>query len=397
MVQGYRRGVLRHGLRRFGHRNEHLVALCKRCAYRAGRTRWAVSVFVGFSAASAALTSLISPVSAEVGAEGRGERPIVIAHRGASAYLPEHTLPAKALAHAQGADFIEQDVVLTRDGIPIVLHDVHLDSTTDVASRFSGRERGDGRFYAIDFTLAEVQQLRAHERLNRDGRPVFPERFPAGPGLSQVPTLEEEIQLIDGLNRSTGRVAGLYIELKGFAFHAENGLDLAEAVINVLRDNQWDKRSDDVYIQSFEPAALRYLHDDLKTDLPLIQLLADSDDPDQTGDIDFGRLRTVEGLREIATYANGIGPSLNQLYQGKRGEVPVLTDLVARAHKARLLVHPYTLRADQLPDGISDFDELHRVLVDSLDVDGFFTDFPDRSATFLQSQSQSLGQSQSHE
>ena len=99
-------------------------------------------------------------------ADAQPSRPIVIAHRGASGYLPEHTLAAKAVAHAQGADFIEQDVVLTRDDQPIVLHDVHLDTVTDVAQVFPGRKRGDGRYYAIDFTLEEIQRLRVTERVD---------------------------------------------------------------------------------------------------------------------------------------------------------------------------------------------------------------------------------------
>jgi glycerophosphoryl diester phosphodiesterase len=107
--------------------------------------------------------------------------PIVIAHRGASGYLPEHTLAAKAMAHAMGAHFIEQDVVLSRDGTPIVLHDIHLDSTTDVAQAFPGRARDDGRYYAIDFDIEEIRELRVHERTHLGtglGRAVYPGRFP---------------------------------------------------------------------------------------------------------------------------------------------------------------------------------------------------------------------------
>jgi len=137
-------------------------------------------------------------------------RPIVIAHRGASGYLPEHTLAAKAVAHAMGAHFIEQDVVLSRDGTAIVLHDIHLDCTTDVAQRFPGRARSDGRFYAIDFDLQEIRQLRVHERTHPlTSAAVFPERFPVQTALFQVPTLAEEIDLLAGLDRSRGRRTGL--------------------------------------------------------------------------------------------------------------------------------------------------------------------------------------------
>lgn len=308
-----------------------------------------------------------------------GDLPLIIAHRGASAYLPEHTLPAKALAHAMGADFIEQDVVLSRDGVPIVLHDIHLDSTTDVAERHPDRARADGHFYAIDFTLAEIQALRAHERRGADGRAVFPSRFPDGPGLLQVPTLAEEIAFIDGLNRSRGIEAGLYIEMKGSAFHRAEGKDLPAAVLRVLDDAGWGRRVGHVFLQSFEPDALRYLRHELKTPLPLIQLLGDNAWLED-GAVDFDALRSDAGLDAIATYADGIGPWLMQLYRGVDANGnPLLTDLVARAHARGLLVHPYTFRADQLPPGIDSFEALHRLFLRDLGVDGIFTDFPDRS------------------
>ncbi len=307
------------------------------------------------------------------------ERPIIIAHRGASAYLPEHTLPAKAMAHALKADFIEQDVVLTADGVPIVLHDIHLDSTTDVATVFPHRAREDGRFYAIDFTLAEIRQLRAHERRGADDKAVFPERFPAMKGLSGVPTLAEEIALIDGLNRSSDHRAGIYVEMKGSAFHHREGHDLPAAVMKVLSDGGWAEQRDLVFLQSFEPEALRQLKYKHKTVLPLIQLIAENA-WDDSGTVDFDAMRSDEGLSTVAEYADGIGPWLMQLYTGvdHQGE-PQLTDLASRARQRGLLVHPYTFRADQLPPGIESFEQLHRVFFQDLQVDGVFSDFPDRS------------------
>ncbi|MEM6545779.1 MAG: glycerophosphodiester phosphodiesterase [Pseudomonadota bacterium] len=310
--------------------------------------------------------------------------PIAIAHRGASGYLPEHTLPAKALAHAQGAHFIEQDVVLSKDGVPVVLHDIHLESTTNVASMFPGRSRDDGHFYAIDFSLTELKQLHAHERRNADGTAVFPNRFPLGPGLSQVPTLLEEIQLIDGLNRTRDHKAGLYIELKGFAFHKAEGQDLAATVLNVLDATGWADRSDAVYLQSFEPDALRYLRSGLGTQLPLIQLIGENDWAED-GEVDFTAMRSEEGLAAVAEYAQGIGPWVMQLYLGRESTGGYrLSDLARRAHEHGLLVHPFTLRADQLPPGLKDFQELHQVLFDRIGVDGVFTDFPDQTIAFLQ-------------
>ena len=120
---------------------------------------------------------------------------IVIAHRGASGYLPEHTLAAKALAHAMGADYIEQDVVLTKDGVAVVLHDIHLDTVTNVSTVYPGRAREDGRYYALDFTLNEVKRLTVNERIDlKTRKPVYHRRFPVGKSHFQVPTLAEEIE-----------------------------------------------------------------------------------------------------------------------------------------------------------------------------------------------------------
>ena len=304
---------------------------------------------------------------------------IIIAHRGASAYLPEHTLPAKALAHAMGADFIEQDVVLSRDGVPVVIHDIHLDATTNVAELFPDRARADGRFYAIDFDMAELRRLRVHERRDRAGNVVFPGRFPGGAGLSDLPTLAEELALIEGLNHSRGMRTGIYVEMKASAFHRREGQDLPAAVLRVLRESGWDQRGDQVYLQSFEPDALRYLRQDLATSLPLVQLIGENTWTED-GDVDFDYLRSDAGLDDIQSYADAIGPWLMQLYRGRddEGEV-VLTDLAERAHARGLLVHPYTFRADELPEGIGNFEELHRLFLGDLAVDGLFTDFPDRS------------------
>lgn len=309
--------------------------------------------------------------------------PIVIAHRGASGYLPEHTLPAKALAHGMGADFLEQDVVLSRDGVPVVLHDIHLDRTTDVASVFPERARADGRFYAIDFDLAEIRQLRAHERRGADGNPVFPDRFPAQPGLSGVPTLNEEFAFIRGLNESRGTNTGIYVEMKNSAFHDAEGHDLPAAVLAALDESGWTHRREQVFLQSFEPDVLRRLRFELKTPLPLIQLIGEND-WGELDHVDYGAMRSKQGLAAVASYADGIGPWLMQIYQGRdeRG-TPQLTNLVQRAQAVDLLVHPYTFRADQLPPGIDSFAELHRIMAAELGVDGLFTDFPDLSRRLL--------------
>ena len=139
--------------------------------------------------------------------------PAVIAHRGASGYLPEHTLPAKAMAYAMHADFLEQDVVATRDDVLVVLHDIHLDRVTDVARRFPGRARDDGRYYVRDFDLAEIRTLAVTERVDEEGLPVYPRRFPPHRGRFGVHTLADELALVTGLNHATGGKTGVYPEI----------------------------------------------------------------------------------------------------------------------------------------------------------------------------------------
>jgi glycerophosphoryl diester phosphodiesterase len=312
------------------------------------------------------------------------DRPIVIAHRGASGYLPEHTLEAKALAHGMGADYLEQDVVLTQDDVPIVLHDVHLDTVTDVAKRYPDRKRDDGRYYAIDFTLAEIKTLRVSERFNpRTGLAVYPQRFPVRTSRFEIPTLAEEIELIQGLNHSTGREAGLYPEIKAPAFHRAQGKDISRIVLETLRRYGYDDQDDRIYVQCFDAAETRRLRDELGTKLPLIQLIGENSWKESTTDYD--RMRTEAGLREVAEYADGIGPSLKHIFSGCDAEGrPLVTDLVALAHRQKLEVHPYTFRADELPAGVESFDALLELFVDGAGIDGLFTDFPDRAVQFLE-------------
>ncbi|MBT4523211.1 MAG: glycerophosphodiester phosphodiesterase [Halieaceae bacterium] len=313
--------------------------------------------------------------------------PIIIAHRGACGYLPEHTLAAKALAHAMGADYIEQDVVLTRDGIPIVLHDIHLETTTDVAHRFPDRMRDDNRYYAIDFSLEEIRQLRAHERSQLDSggveSAVFPDRFPLTPGFLGIPTLAEEIELIAGLDQSRGRSTGLYIELKAPNWHRAQGHDMAIAIIDILEQRGYADRESQVFLQCFDDKALRYLRNDLHCSLPLIQLLGENAWNEDTT-VDYDYLQTPEGLDDIATYAAGIGPFLMQIYGGKADSgKPLISDLTANAQARGLQVHPYTFRRDLLPEGVSDFNELLDIFINQAGVDGLFTDFPDLAHRFL--------------
>ena len=289
--------------------------------------------------------------------------PLIIAHRGASGYLPEHTLAAKALAYAQGADYLEQDVVLSKDGVPIVQHDVTLDSTTDVATRFPGRQRANGNFYAIDFTWAELRQLRVVERFSpKTGKPVYPGRFPGGVGEFRINTFEEELQFIQGLNRSTGRKVGIYPEVKLAAWHRQEGHDVSKAVLTLLAKYGFATKDDPCFIQSFELAELRRLRGELGWKGRLVFLTGG-----KTPWTD-----TPEGLRELAQLVDGIGPPLSAVATERD-----LTGLVARAQAAGLRVHPYTLRNDALPKGFASGRDYFAFLAREAKVDGVFTDFPD--------------------
>lgn len=319
------------------------------------------------------------------------DRPFtVIAHRGASGYLPEHTLEAAALAHAMGADYIEQDVVLTRDGRLVVLHDLFLDAVTDVAGRFPGRQRADGRHYAIDFTLEEIRTLRVHERRKPNGQPAYPGRFPPERALFRVPTLEEQIDLIEGLNRSAGRRVGLYIEPKAPAWHREQGHDLVATVIGLLDRRGYREPGDAVLLQSFDLDALRHARFTLGSQLKLVQLIGEN--AWREGPTDFDWLRSEAGLDAIAEVAQGIGPWIPQVVQlGSDGNVAIPAWLRS-AQRRGLFVHAYTLRADRLPQGAPSLAAALEALVVHAGVDGVFTDHPDQVLGLLQSAAADAGQ-----
>ena len=193
--------------------------------------------------------------------EDKKEEPakIVVAHRGASGYLPEHSMAAKSMAYAMGADYIEQDVVMTKDDELVVLHDHYLDRVTNVAEVYPYRKREDGRYYAIDFTLKEIKGLKMTEGFNvKDGKTVagFPERFPIWKSDFKVHTLAEEIELIQGLNKSTGKNVGIYPEIKAPWFHRHEGKDISVAVLKVLKKYGYTEKTDLVYLQCFDPNEL---------------------------------------------------------------------------------------------------------------------------------------------
>ena len=283
---------------------------------------------------------------------------IVIAHRGASGYLPEHTLPAYALAYGMGADFIEPDLVLTRDGRFICLHDIYLEGTTNVEQIFPDRGRDDGRWYAADFTLDEIRQLQAQERLGS--------RFPRDASRFAVPAFTEMIELVQGLNERTGGAVGIYPELKAPAWHRGEGLPVEEALLEVLERYGYRETGAPIFVQSFEEDSLRRLRA-LGSQLPQVFLMAEVEQ--------YRSFLSAEGIAGIAEFASGIGPAKTMLERQP--------ELIGWAHDAGLKVHPYTFRADQVPDRYDSAEgELSRFLFE-LGVDGVFTDFPDRARTVV--------------
>jgi glycerophosphoryl diester phosphodiesterase len=308
---------------------------------------------------TALLCSMALPMVAQT------SKPVVIAHRGASGYLPEHTLEAKVLAHAMGADFLEQDVVLTKDDVPIVMHDIQLETISDVAQRFPERKRANGHYYALDFTLAEIRQLHANERINpKTDRAVFPNRFPLGRSSFQIPTLEEELQLIQGLNMTCGRVAGIYPEIKQPGWHRKEGHDISRIVLPILRRYGYATKQDPCWIQCFEPDEVKRIRTKLGWEGRLLLLLPP------------GWLTPVS-MAELAKVADGIGPELSAIVSGNSKAGRKVTDFVKDAHAAKLLVHPYTLRADDLPKFADSMDDALEILFTEAQIDGLFSDFPD--------------------
>ena len=295
-------------------------------------------------------------------------RTSVIAHRGASGYLPEHTAVAKALAYGLGVDFIEQDVVATRDGEAVVLHDIYLDEISDVAEKFPARARDDGHFYVIDFDLAELRTLALIER-RRPGtnERVYPGRFPYDLPTFRILTLDEEIDLISGLNASTGRHVGLYPEIKNPAWHEAAGIDLTRRVHEVLSRAR-DRISGPVFVQSFSPEALVRYRNEFGSETPLVQLLGRDealmlvDDPAR--------------LTQIGRYANGLGLPYGTLIV-REGDSLARSPLARLLETSPLVIHPYTLRRDVAPpEGIDYFAAL-RFLIRELAVDALFCDHPD--------------------
>ena len=324
----------------------------------------------------------------------RDDDPIVIGHRGASGYRPEHTLAAYALAIRQCADYIEPDLVSTKDGVLVARHENYINDTTDVASKpeFAHLETTkviDGEpytgWFTEDFTLAQLRTLRAIERLPID-RPQN-KRFN---GLYKVPTFDEVLDLARHSRTCDGRKVGVYPETKHPTYFDGQGLSLEEPLLQELRANGFRGHRARVYIQSFETGNLREL--DTRTDLRLVQLLDCEGAPfdlESAGDpTTYADIITPRGLREVATYADGIGPCKDLVIplnpDSSLGEPTSLTN---DAHRAGLVVHAFTFRRENryLPLEFRSSADLTQPgnLVGEIrtflraGLDGFFTDNPD--------------------
>jgi glycerophosphoryl diester phosphodiesterase len=343
-------------------------------------------------ASALAVAGAIAP-AASAHHEPDQPHPLVIGHRGAPGYLPDHTLPGYALAIKLGADYIEPDLVATKDGHLIARHEPDITMTTDVASHpeFASRKRrrvvdgilSEPGWFASDFTLKEIKTLRAVQPLGHR-----PDRFN---GRYKIPTFEQVIALAKKYSKRTGRTIGVYPETKHPTYHRDLGLKLEGRLLGVLRRAGWDRRRAPVFIQSFEQSNLQWLN--RRTKVRLVQLVdawdvnpdgtlqfvAPSDRPyDWTvsGRTDtFGFFATDAGLREVATYADGIGPWKPYIYRLVNG-VPTATDLVTRAHARGLLVHPYTFRDDAFPATHENPADEYLTFYE-LGVDGVFSDFAD--------------------
>jgi len=325
---------------------------------------------------------------------------IVIAHRGASGYLPEHSLQSKSLAFAMGADFIEQDLHMSRDDQLIVIHDRYLDRVSDVAEKYPNRARSDGRFYVIDFTLAEIKTLQLTERFkisNNKKVAVFKNRTPLWDKAYSFHTLAQEIELIQKLNREQHKNVGIYPEIKDPSFYRHEGKDISRVVLQVLKQYGYSRPTDNIYLQSFDPLELRRIHQQLFTQyqmkIPLVQLIAKTNwqltshyEDGRAVNYQYDWMLQAGGMQKIAQYAQGIGPWKNMLIAGNsRADNLNITPLFKRAHAVGLQVHPYTFRMDEgrVAKYASSFTDMLHIFYFKLGVDGVFTDFPDKAVELL--------------
>jgi glycerophosphoryl diester phosphodiesterase len=341
-------------------------------------------------AVAAAAPMVAGVVSSPVEAHGK-TRPEVFGHRGASGYRPEHTLASYELAARMGADYIEPDLVSTKDHVLVCRHEPEISGTTDVASRpeFAGRQRTvvlDGvsvtGWWTNDFTLAELKTLRAVERLPavRQENTIYDGRF-------EVPTFQEVLDLRAKLSKELGRTIGVIPETKHPTYFRRLGLELETPLVRALDRNGLNRRGAKVWIQSFEAKNLKDLNDRYRVQVNLVFLTSASGSPfnDTTT---YAQYLTPAGLKELSTYVDGIGPDKNQVIpRAADGTLGTPSSLVKDAHGAGLKVIPYTFRAENqfLPADYrtgTDPNAFGRAIDEQITflktgIDGLFTDQPD--------------------
>lgn len=329
------------------------------------------------------------PAVAEAQQASAARPVLIIAHRGASGERPEHTLESYNRAIDQGADFVEPDLVLTRDGVLVARHENEISGTTDVADHPEFADRRTSKmidgvemtgWFTEDFTLAELRTLRVRERL-----PQLRTANVAFNDLYQIPTFEEIIRLVRAREVETGRTIGIYPETKHPSYFASIGLPHEAPLLALLTRYGFDSADDALFIQSFEVGNLIELNS--KTDLRLIQLVDGSGHPADRPDLSYADMMTAVGLAAVARYADGIGPAKDLLIaRNPDGRLGASTGLVARAHSVGLDVHPWTfrrenyflpanLRSGEDPRGVGDLAAEIRAFI-AEGVDGVFTDNP---------------------
>lgn len=314
----------------------------------------------------------------------------IIAHRGASQYLPEHSLAGLAMAHGMGADYLEADLVQTADGHLVVLHDITLDHTTDVRSVFVGRARSDGLHYVSDFTLEEIGRLSLYERRDpQTGEAVFAGRYPVQATGMRVPSFAEWLDLVYGMNTSTGRKTGIYLEIKELAHHRREGLAILQRFVSVLEAHPIFNNATPVLIQSFESEALGYLKRHLPRPVPLVQLVLSGplEGCLESEPSSAQRLGCSRELARIAGYADLIGVPYSFAVTEEAGLFRP-TPLTRRAAEQGLEVHVFTVRADLLATRR----ELVALLagLEEAEVTGIFTDSCDELRQFWSDTSKRL-------
>ncbi|MGL5722220.1 MAG: glycerophosphodiester phosphodiesterase [Brevinema sp.] len=313
-------------------------------------------------------------------------KPVIIAHRGASGYLPEHTLPALAMAHAFDVDYLEADVVLTKDNIPVVMHDHSLNTSTDVAIKYPNRKRADGGYYVIDFTLAEIKTLVVHERRQDDmSTVVFPNRFPSVDTISdfRVPTLEEFILTVQGMNKSRGRNIGIYPEIKEPAFHEREGKDAVKIVIDMLTKYGYNKPDGGATLQYFD-------YDAVKKTRELgwqgnLAMLVDAEGQALTDDTAIHAwLMTEEGIADVSQYANYYAPWLGHLVEEDSSSKGYkATPLTALARKYNMKLTTWTHRADATVGPLKSSEAVLDAVFKDLKLDELFSDHADVAIDYL--------------